>query len=334
MPEVTKLACPSARFPFLHYRTGRVLTGELDHGDGGPDDGAADIGRQIHRADLHGVLAAAFTARAPGQLKLGHALVGIEETGSGIRARFANGDIAEADGLVGAEGVHSVTRKLLWGDGAPRYTGQLAYRFLVDRARAAPYMKFGRGAVFIGPGRTFNRYSLRGGALVNCVGIVAHDGWTADGWAIPATQAELAEAFADWHPDVTGLMSQAGALIKWGLFDRAPLPAWRRGRATLLGDAAHAMLPFLGMGAAMAIEDGMILARAMADSMCVEDGFDRYEHARRPRTALVHLKSLQQGRHVQAQDPDRYDNALAPAGDPAIFAFDPVTAPLNGSRPP
>jgi salicylate hydroxylase len=332
MPQITPLACPAARFPFLHYRTGHVLTGELDHGDGAPDDGVADTERQIHRADLHGVLARAFEARAPGRLRLGHALVGIEETGSLIRARFANGDTAEADGLVGADGVHSVTRKLLWGDGAPRFTGQLAYRFLVDRARAAPFMRHGRGAVFIGPGRTFNRYTLRGGAVVNCVGIVAHEGWSADGWSIPATPDELVAAFAGWHPEVTGLMGQAGALIKWGLFDRAPLPAWRRGRATLLGDAAHAMLPFLGMGAAMAIEDGMILARAMAEASSVEDGFDRYEHARRPRTALVHRKSVEQGLHVQGHDPDRYDNDIAPAGDPAIFAFDPVTAALSGSK--
>jgi salicylate hydroxylase len=331
MDDVAPMACPAVRFPFLHYHTGEVLSGELDHGEGAPDEGSADVSRQMHRADLHGVLAGAFRARAPGQLRLGHTLVGLEETGSGIRARFANGDAAEADGFVGADGVHSTSRKLLWGDGAPRYTGQLAYRFLVDRARAAPFMRHGRGAVFIGPGRTFNRYTLRGGTVVNCVGIVAHEGWAADGWSIPATQDELAAAFLGWHPDVTGLMGQAGALIKWGLFDHAPLPAWRRGRATLLGDAAHAMLPFLGMGAAMAIEDGMILARAMADAVFLEDGFDRYERARRPRTAFVHQKSLEQGRHVQVQDPDRYDGARAPAGDPAIFAFDPVTVHLNGS---
>jgi salicylate hydroxylase len=331
MDEVAKLACPAVRFPFLHYRSGEVLTGVLDHGDGAPDDGSADVSRQMHRADLHGVLARAFRARAPGQLWLGHRLVGLEDTGNLIRARFANGDFAEADGFVGADGVHSAARALLWGDGAPRYTGQLAYRFLVDRARAAPFMGHGRGAVFIGPRRTFNRYTLRGGTVVNCVGIVAHEGWTTDGWSIPATQAELAADFTGWHPDVTGLMGQADALIKWGLFDRAPLPAWRRGRATLLGDAAHAMLPFLGMGAAMAIEDGMILARAMADGVSVEDGFDRYENARRPRTAYVHAKSLEQGWHVQAQNPDRYDHAHAPAADPAIFAFDPVTADLSGS---
>ena len=328
MDAIVPFACPSTNFPFLHYRTGRVLTGALDHGDGSPDDGTADVGRQMHRADLHAVLSAAFTARASGHLYLGHSLVDIEETATAVRARFANGATAEADGLVGADGVRSAARGLLWGKEAPRYTGQLAYRFLVDRDRARPFMGLGRGAVFLGPGRTFNRYTLRSGAVVNCVGIVAHESWADDGWSTPATIDELAADFAGWHEDVTGLMGQAGALIKWGLFDRAPLPVWRRGRATLLGDAAHAMLPFLGMGAALAIEDGMILARAMESETSVQAGFNRYECTRRPRTALVHAKSVEQGRQVQARDPDRYDAAAAPASDPAIFAFDPVSSPL------
>ena len=328
MDAIAPYACPSTNFPFLHYCTGRVLTGALDHGNGCADDGRADVSRQMHRADLHAVLSAAFMARAPGHLHLGHTLLDIEDTATFVRARFANGAAADADGLIGADGVRSATRALLWGKEAPRYTGQLAYRFLVDRDHARPFMGLGRGAVFLGPGRTFNRYTLRGGAVVNCVGIVAHDAWTDDGWSTPATRAELAADFVGWHPDVTGLMGQAGALIKWGLFDRAPLPVWRCGRATLLGDAAHAMLPFLGLGAAMAIEDGMILARAMESAPSVQAGFDRYEATRRPRTALIHAKSVEQGRQVQARDPDRYDAGAAPASDAEIFAFDPVTAAL------
>jgi salicylate hydroxylase len=329
MDHIARFACPSSRFPFLHYRTGRVLAGELDHGNGAADDGHADITRQIHRADLHRILAAEFTRRAPGRLHLGRTLLDVIETADGVTARFTDGTTAHGDGLVGADGVRSVVRGLLWGQDKPRYTGQLAYRFLVPRAVAGPYMSLGRGAVFLGPERTFNRYTLRGGDIVNCVGIVAHPGWSEEGWSIPATRRELLAAFEGWHPDVTGIMAQAGALIKWGLFDRAPLPTWRRGRITLLGDAAHAMLPFLGMGAAMAIEDAMILARAMATAGSVQAGFDRYENARRPRTARIHEKSAEQGRLTQDIDPDRYDGARAPAGDESILGYDPVTAEIN-----
>jgi salicylate hydroxylase len=328
MDRVAAWACPTVNFAFLHYSTARILTGALDHGDGGPDDGRADITRQIHRADLHNVLAKAFGERAPGKMHLGHELADIEETATGVRARFSNGAVALGDALVAADGVRSRGRALLWGADAPRYTGQLAYRFLVDKQTARPFMGLGRGAVFLGPARTFNRYTLRGGEVVNCIGIVAKSAWTDDGWAIPADRDEMLADFEGWHPDVLGLMASAGALIKWGLFDRAPLPQWRRGRVTLLGDAAHAMLPFLGMGAAMAIEDGMILARAFEAEGAVESAFDRYEQNRRPRTAHVHAKSVEQGVLTQSRDPDRYDADAAPANDPGIMDFDPVTAPL------
>ena len=145
-----------------------------------------------------------------------------------------------------------------------RFTGQIAYRFLVDRAHAEPFLEHGRGALFLGPGATLNRYTLRAGTVVNCVGIVRSDRWADEGWQTPATRDELLGAFDGWRPQVTGLTGRAERLIKWSIFDRAPLPEWSRGRVTLLGDSAHAMLPFLGLGAALAIEDGMILARAFA----------------------------------------------------------------------
>ena len=326
--QVAAFATPSTGFPFLHYRTGRVLAGALDHREGLPDDGSADISRQCHRADLHTVLAGALVERAPGALHLDHHIVAIDETSHGLRAIFANGEVAEGDALVAADGVRSAVRPLLWGDEPPRFTGQVAYRFLVDRATAAPYLGLGRGAVFLGPGKTFNRYTLRAGAILNCVGIAATDAWVDDGWANPATRDELLAEFAGWHPDVTKLMTHADRLIKWGIFDRAPLPAWSSGRVTLLGDAAHAMLPFLGMGAAMAIEDAAILARAFAANGSIDTAYACYEAARIPRTRLIHAKSVEQGRLTQASDPDTYDPAAAPVSDPAILAYDPVTIPI------
>ena len=189
-------------------------------------------------------------------------------------------------------------------------------------------MGSGRAGVYIGPKRTFNRYTLRGGAVVNCVGIVASDAWADEGWSNPASREEMQQAFAGWHKDVLGLIGEADAAIKWGLFDRAPLPAWTKNRISLLGDAAHAMLPFLGMGAAMAIEDGMILARAFAAETEPRDALARYEAARLPRTGLLHAKSVEQGELTQARDPDNYDHGAAPAADPAILGYDPVTAPI------
>jgi salicylate hydroxylase len=323
--RVAAHACRSSAFPFLHYRSGALLQGEFDHASGAPDDGVADVSRQIHRADLQAILAAAWAERGE-PIALGHRLAGIEQDGGSVTARFADGTTARGDALVGADGVRSVVRGLLWGGDMPRFTGQAAYRFLVPIAAARPFMSAGRGAVFLGPRRTFNRYTLRGGAIVHGVGIVATDKWTEEGWATPASREELSTEFSGWHSDVIGLIGQAESSIKWGLFDRTPLPQWAQGRVTLLGDAAHAMLPFLGMGAAVAIEDGMILARAFAAESSLESAYARYEAARRPRTALVHAKSIEQGALTQSQDPDHYDGASAPSSDPLITAYDPVTA--------
>jgi salicylate hydroxylase len=325
--RVAAYACRSSAFPFLHYRSGALLQGAFDAASGAPDDGVADVGRQIHRADLHAILADACAERGE-PIALGHRLTDIVQDGGGVTALFANGTTARGDALVGADGVRSAVRGLLWGGDRPRFTGQVAYRFLVPIAAARPFMSAGRGAVFLGPQRTFNRYTLRSGSIVNGVGIVATDTWTGEGWSTPATREELAIQFSGWHSDVTGLVGAAESSIKWGLFDRAPLPQWARGRVTLLGDAAHAMLPFLGMGAAVAIEDGMILARACAAESRVESAFARYEAARRPRTAWVHAKSVEQGKLTQSRDPDHFDGRSAPSSDPLITAYDPVTAPI------
>lgn len=325
--QVARFACRSASLPFMHCRSGAVLAGAYDNSDGLPDDGVADVARQIHRADLHSVLAQAFSECGPAVIT-GHQLIAAEQDCAQVAAQFGNGARVAADVLIGADGVRSAVREAVISSDLPRFTGQLAFRFLVPAARAAPFMGAGRSGVYIGPRRTFNRYTLRGGAVVNCVGIVASTDWIDEGWSIPASPDEMRKSFAGWHKDVLGLIGEAEAAIKWGLFDRTPLRSWTNGRITLLGDAAHAMLPFLGMGAAMSIEDGMILARAFSVEPDAAAALARYEAARLPRTGLIHAKSVEQGRRTQARYPDRYNGAAAPAADPAILGYNPVTAPI------
>ena len=322
--RLVRFASPSVTLPFVHNRTGAILAGKVQSFDPPEVDEDIIVARQCHRADLHALLVAALDI----PVHLGHRLTMIEQSSDTARAIFANGDTVDADAIIAADGVRSVARAQLWGESTPRFAGQIAYRFLVDRADAENFLEHGRGAVFLGPRATFNRYLLRGGSVLNCVGIVASDLWIGEGWQTPASREEMRHSFAGWHPQVAGLIDVAYQPIKWGLFDHPPLSCWRNGRATLLGDAAHAMLPFLGMGAAMAIEDGMILARALAMESSVEGGLDRYEAARRPRTALVHTKSIKQGRLTQARDPENYDHSAAPAADPALLDYDPVTAPV------
>jgi salicylate hydroxylase len=319
---VEAISIVTAGIAFLHYRTGALLAGRMDLGEGSGDPDSPLAARQMHRADLHALLVRAFVD-AGGELRLGHQLTDIDPDGT---PKFANGETGQGDIVIGADGLKSRVRSLLWGAQPARFTGQVAYRFLVPLETGRAFLGFGRAAVFQGPGLVFNRYTIRAGQVINCVGIVKTETWQDDGWSTPADRAELRALYADWHGDVTGLIEHAGNLIKWGLFDRTPLPQWSRGRVTLLGDAAHPMLPFLGLGAAMAIEDAVILARALVDYGPA--GFARYEAARRPRTSRIHEQSVRQGALVQATDPDQFDAGAAPSHDPAHYAYDPVTAPI------
>ncbi len=312
---------------FLHYRSAALLAGMLDLGQTPPDATAPLAAWQLHRADLQQLLLKAFAA-AGGQLYLGRRLLDLAPRGNLPRLRFSEGNSIEADLVIGADGLKSVVRAALWGAQPARFTGQVAYRFLVPTAVGQPYLQFGRAAVFQGPGRVFNRYTIRAGRLINCVGIVQSDDWQEEGWSTPATAAEVLAQYRGWHDDVTGLVAKGDHMIKWGLFDRPPLPRWSQDGVTLLGDAAHPMLPFLGLGAAMAIEDAAILARALAAEPDCTAALGRYEAARRPRTELVQEQSRRQGALVQDSDPDRFAPGSAPSHDPAYYAYDPVAAPV------
>ena len=318
----------TANMAFLHYRTGRLLAGAFDHGGGSGDPDGPLSARQLHRADLHAILVEAFLKLCPDGLHLAQTIVAVDPYDAIPRLHFADGSSETGDVVIGADGLKSNVRVSLCGDEPARFTEQVAYRFLVDRDEAAPFMSFGRAAMFQGPVRVFNRYTIRHGAIVNCVAVSSATAWEGEGWSIPADRDEILAAYDGWHPDVTGLIERASKLIKWGIFDRVPLDRWSRGAVTLLGDAAHPMLPFLGLGAAMAIEDAMILARALSLENTAPAGLKRYETARRPRTKIVHEQSRRQAALVQAGDPDRFDPTSAPSHDPSYYAYDPVTVPI------
>jgi salicylate hydroxylase len=185
--------------------------------------------------------------------------------------------------------------------------------------------------VFIGPGRIFTRYFLRQRSLVNFVGISKTDVWKGEGWSTPASIEELLHEYAGWHEHVQAIIraTPPGKLFKWALFDRDPLPVWTKGRVTLLGDAAHPMLPFLGMGAAMALEDAAVLARCLAAAETFEEAFARYEAARKERTTYVLLKSRAQGELYQSRTPESLRSESG-TGELrlGLFEYNPGTVPV------
>ncbi len=325
-PALRAASLPVPDIAFVHYRTGALLAGAFDN-NAPPDHGFVKA-RHIHRADLHAILLAGVQAADPDAVITGARLTGIDD--SGAVAHFADGRRAEADALIAADGVRSTVRRLVFGADSPPFAGQIAFRCLIPRAEAAPFLGAGNAVVSIGAARIFNRYLIRGGALVNVIGIARSDSWQQEGWSTPASTEEFAAQFDGFHADVLGLIGRAPPqnLIKWGLFARPRAEHWSQGRVLLIGDAAHPMLPFLGLGAACAIEDGIVLARALNAAAAIEPAFALFRRTRAPRVELVRTESIRQGEIIQATDPDQDNLAQAPSQRAALFDYDPGIATL------
>jgi len=327
--ELLAASAPIPDIAFAHYRTGELLAGRFERD--APLDRGFVTPRHIHRADLHAILLAAVRAMDPQAVVSAKRLVGAVLDPDGATAAFADGDAARADILIGADGARSSVRRLLFEDSSPQFAGQIAFRCLIPREIAAPCLSAGNAAVFLGPGRVFNRYLIRQGTLVNVIGLAQSDLWRNEGWNTPATPEEFIGVFEGFHEDVLGLVARAPpeSLIKWGLFVREPLNGWSSGRVILIGDAAHPILPFLGLGAALAIEDGLVLARAIATGASPPAAFAAFERARTERVETVRLESIRQGRILQSGEPDGGAVARSPSQNTALFDYDPRTVTLH-----
>ncbi len=241
-----------------------------------------------HRADLHGILAQAVHEHDPQAIVLGAKLVDFDEQGDVIVVRTVDGRTFTGDVLVGADGVHSAVRGLLFGADQPRFSGLVAWRGVIEASALPPTLRRPLGVNWIGPGAHVIHYPLRANQLMNFVSAVERSDWQVESWSERGTTEECLADLAGWHADVHTLIRAIETPYKWALMVRAPLPRWSEGKVTLLGDAAHPTLPFLAQGAAMAIEDGYILARALVASR--DDpvrALQRYEAARLERTTRV-----------------------------------------------
>lgn len=235
----------------------------------------------FHRGDMYQALARAFPAE---RVHLGHRCVAAEDRGDRVEIRFENGAQASADILVGADGVHSTIRQLMLGPEKPRFTGCIAYRGLIPAERVAHLNIENAQTNWMGPGRHFVHYFVAAGRMLNFVGLLDQDDWIKESWTEPGEVSELAAAYAGFAPQVRGIIAAADHTFKWALLDRMALPRWSFGRITLLGDACHPMLPFLGQGAAQAIEDGATLTACLkAQSDDVAAALERYQTLRLPR---------------------------------------------------
>jgi len=244
---------------------------------------------QIHRADIHRILVDKVLSLDPDCITLNAEAVGFEENDDGIVLLLADGTRINGDLLIGADGIKSAIRKQIAGDQPIDYTGQVAWRALIDADKLPDNFLEPNVDVWCGPGNHAVIYYLRGGEVLNFVGLVAHEGWTEEGWMIKCPWEDLQADYAGWHPTIQTIIDAADRdqCYRWALNNRKALPFWSTKRATLLGDSAHPTLPYLAQGAVMAIEDSAVLTRCVTECSDIGDALDLYQRNRIERTTRI-----------------------------------------------
>lgn len=294
----------------------------------------------IHRNDLHQVLAQAVRALRPDAIRLASRCVDVEQEPGGVTLHFAAQPAERVDLVVGADGVHSIIRQKLFGELAARFTGIVAWRGVIPMDRLPDHLVRDVGTNWIGPGGHIVHYPIRRGELMNFSSVVENQEWKTESWSSPSTVEAYLADYPGWHEDVRTYIRAIPQPFRWALLSRQPLDNWTVGRVTLLGDAAHPMLPFLASGAAMAIEDGFILARALetyADDHA--QAFRAYQQARIPRTTRVvqgaasnagrfHNPALADAAGAQAYVDREWDPERVADRYEWLFRHDVTTVPL------
>jgi salicylate hydroxylase len=273
-----------------HWRTGETWNWF--------DLGATSVERfgtphlMLHRGDLLGILADAVQELRAYTVALGRRCVEVGQTADCAEIRFADGEVRRFAFVLGADGIHSRVRACLFGADRPQFTGCVAWRGLVPMRSLPSHLARMVGTNWLGPRGHVLHYPVRRGEIMNFISIVERDDWQAESWTIEGRKGELADDLRGWHSDVHTLIEALDTPYKWALMVRGPMDRWTQGRITLMGDACHPTLPFLGQGAVMAIEDAYVLAACVAKYFDVpETALTRYEDIRRERTAAVVRKA-------------------------------------------
>jgi salicylate hydroxylase/6-hydroxynicotinate 3-monooxygenase len=239
-----------------------------------------------HRGDLHAALASAV----PDQyVKLSHKLVGLDETGEGVRLTFANGASVTADAVIGADGVHSVVRDMLFGVSPVNFTGRIAYRTTYPAALLGGE-KIDDCTKWWGEDRHIVIYYVKPDrSEIYLVTSQPEPDFRIESWSAKGDVRELRKAFAGFDRQVEQVLAACPDVHRWAIVDRNSLGRWTDRNVMLLGDACHPMTPYMAQGAAMAIEDAAVLSRCLdgVEREGVANAFRRFEATRKERTARI-----------------------------------------------
>jgi len=242
----------------------------------------------LHRADLHALLAEAVGRLKPDAVHLAKRCIGLTQSDRQVEIRFETGETASAAYVIGADGIHSRVRECLFGPDRPQFTGVVAWRAVVPMEKLPSRLAQMVGTNWLGPRGHVLHYPVRRGELMNYISLVERDDWQIESWTVAGTRSELANDYRGWHADVHAIIANIETPYKWALMVREPMPQWSQGRITLLGDACHPTLPFLGQGGVMALEDGYVVAACLQRYFTdPAKALGRYEELRKERSAAV-----------------------------------------------
>ncbi len=331
--EVDRLGVRPGAYVFRLHDTGEVIQEFELSAAHERQHGAPYI--QLHRADLHELLVNTAQNFKPDVVRLGRKATGFTEDDGGVTLHFEDGDNVRGDMLVGADGLKSTIARQIIGEVPATYTGDAAWRVTVPVERLPQPFLDQVMSVFMGPGGHAVCYYLRGGALLNFVGIVETDEIAEESWTVKFPWERLKEDYEGWHPAIQTIIDAADRdeCFRWSLHNRLPVRNWSTARATILGDAAHATLPYLAQGAAMAIEDGAVLARSMQQEDSVAGALDLYQRNRVDRTARIVEQSTANRRlfHLPSQQAMRDEFSRKNEGDDRnswLYSYNPLTVEL------
>jgi 6-hydroxynicotinate 3-monooxygenase len=316
-PRLREIAFRPATWNNREWDTGAVKY-ELPLGDAFESRYGAPY-MLLHRGDLH---AALYTAVAPERIHLDMTLTGLADDADGVTLRFADGTARRVDAVIGADGVHSLVREWMHGAEAPRFTGRVAYRTTFPAALLNG-VQIDDCTKWWGPDRHIVIYYITPRRdEVYFVTSLPETDWRNESWSAKGDLNELRAAFAGFHPQVQTVLQACPEVYKWALYERDPLPTWRKGRVVLLGDACHPMVPYMAQGAATAIEDGAVLARCLDDADDLHEAFGRFEATRKERTSKIQLTSHKNQWMSTRTDPDW------------VYGYDAWSVPLAAAQAP
>ncbi|WP_409560025.1 FAD-dependent monooxygenase [Hyphomicrobium sp. MC8b] len=272
----------------------------------------------VHRGDLHKLQIGALQ---PGTLHFDKRLKQIDEGGNDVYLEFEDGTSARADIVIGADGINSRVREILLGVEKPNYSGWVGHRAVIPANKLKKYnLDFEDCVKWWGPDRHMMVYFTTGDrSEYYYVTGVPHDAWDFRDPFVQSSREEMADAFKGYHPVIESLIDATDEVTKWPLFNRNPLPLWSKGRLVLLGDACHPMKPHMAQGAAMAIEDGAMLARCLG-----ETGIENYS------TAFKLYEANRRDRATRVQTVSNANTFLLTQEDPAwVYGYDLYAEPLK-----